>query len=163
MRLCASLALALCLLVGCGDDSNSGKTHPAPTPTPTPTATPSPSLPDLAAVSAQERGCWGASCHGGFQFDICIENRSDVDVTEPFDVTLTEDTVVTLPGLAASERACYRVAAPGFHHSPIMEVDPQAAILDSDRSNNQLSYPRPNPTGCDVLCPGPTPTPARLP
>lgn len=50
-----------------------------------------------------------------------------------------------------------------FPFNPVMEVDPQAAIADSDRSNNNLGYPQPNPTGCDVLCVGPTPTPARLP
>jgi hypothetical protein len=151
--------LVLLVLGGCGG----GDAVPGPTETSTPTPTPTQSVPlaDLVALSVQERGCIGNSC-GPYRLDICVENRGDADAGE-FPMTLEGRVAATVPGLAPAEVACFAVAyswSGGL--TGAFEVDPAGIVPDSNPDNNAATYPEPNPTGCDVLCTGPTPTPARI-
>jgi hypothetical protein len=118
-------------------------------------------LADLVALSAEEHGCIGGFC-GPYRFDICVANRGDADAGE-FPLTLGGRAAATVPRLAPDEVACFVVAyswSGGL--TGIFAVDPAGIILDSNPDNNVTTYPQPNPTGCDVLCVGPTPTPARI-
>jgi hypothetical protein len=127
-------------------------------------------LPDLAAISADVAGCSGMycdqfGCHqcGGYKFRVCLENHG---------AAVSQDIAFRLSGrqysdvldsLGSGENACvdvpYGIVSFG---EQLFEVDPEGAIADSDRTNNVVSFPAPNPTGCDVPCPEATPTPTAV-
>lgn len=158
------LSVVLMFLTACGSNDSTPRSDrtstPATTPTPTPTPTQLP-LPDLVALSVRERGCIGNLC-GPYRFEICVENRGQADAGG-FRMTLEGRPAASVSSLAIDDVACYAVAYSWQGGATgVFEVDPDMVVEDADRSNNTLNYPEPNPTGCDVICVGPTPTPARI-
>jgi len=123
--------------------------------------------PDLAAISAGPRGCIREYCDeiacyqcGPYRFQLCVENRGSA-VAE--DITLKVGDwqyPEVLAALESGELACVDVPYSSFSpNDPVFEVDPGHAIADRDRSNNAITFPAPNPTGCDISCPEATLTP----
>jgi hypothetical protein len=123
-------------------------------------------LPDLVAVSARPTGCTDVYCNefgcypcGPYDFEVCVENRGRA-VGQEIDFSLSGRLYAgALASIASEEAVCVHVPYGRFvQGEQLFEVDPDSKIADRDRDNNTITFPAPNPTGCDAICP-PTPGP----
>ena len=114
-------------------------------------------LPDLRPVS-QTVGCPGC---GPYLLTVCVANEGAADAGA-FDVSVDSRPFATLNSLESGGEECLmdRYGYFGLGSTSVITVDPDNRVDEQNEDNNTLSFPKPPPTGCDVIC---TPTPVTTP
>ena len=113
--------------------------------------------PDLRPLSSNIvcPGC------GPYLLTICVGNDGNA-AAEDFDVWVDTVPFGTFRSLAPGDQECLeaRYGHTGPGPTALINVDPENKVEEQNEDNNTLAFPRPNPTGCDIICtPGPTPVP----
>jgi hypothetical protein len=108
-------------------------------------------LPDLLATSATNLPCPGGCAPA--RVEICVANQGSRDATS-FSVSLNGTMVAQLASLASDAETClisgYRFGGNGDR--AVVRVDASNTVEESNEGNNELTFPAPNPTACDVIC-----------
>ena len=120
--------------------------------------------PDLVPLSVREWGCsgGGGGC-GALLMEVCIANQGLADAPS-FMVDINDRIRDSVGGIDRGRSSCVliRYVFFGGLDQPIMTIDPDNVVNESNENNNSLRFPNPNPTRCDLVC-GDTPQAAATP
>lgn len=144
-RSCVSVLVVLSTSAGCGTDEEA--------------------QPDLIGTRVQEWGCKRGSC-APLYMTACVANVGEA-AAGAFTVALNRSEIdrARLAGLAAGEETCVEIAFASLFRpgTPFLVVDIDQEVNEAREDNNELRFPIPNRTRCDIVCldkPNPTPPPS---
>lgn len=107
---------------------------------------------DLVPVSTRELPCPGGCAPQ--TIEVCVRNNGP-RAAGVFGIGINGVTVGLFDGLASTARGCEIVPYIGGTSSSdeaVAVVDPENLVPEILESNNELRFPTPNPTACDIIC-----------
>jgi hypothetical protein len=120
-------------------------------------------VPDLVPTGVHLLPCPGGCAPQ--PIELCVANRGSLKA-DHFLLALNDGVVAEVSDLVPQAESCVATTYPGGQagEGPArFSVDADHEVVESDESNNVLSFPRPNPTACDILCSGGAASPQRTP
>jgi hypothetical protein len=120
-------------------------------------------VPDLVPAGVHLLPCPGGCAPQ--PIELCVANRGSLKA-DHFLLALNDGVVAEVSDLVPQAESCVATTYPGGQagEGPArFSIDADHEVVESDESNNDLSFPRPNPTACDILCGGGAAAPQRTP
>jgi hypothetical protein len=107
---------------------------------------------DLVATSARALACPGGCAPQ--LIEVCARNEGPQGAPM-FGVAINGVTVGAFAGLSPAQRACVDVPyvfGPLPEEEAVATLDPDNLVPEIREGDNQVRFPAPNPTACDIIC-----------